>query len=271
MKIALNDILTLSAPEEYKLHLACRNNDGVQPLDEFVADPDNWLGWNQWRGRKNDWTRPRILSFMDYYPKLDAWLFGGAFDVVERHKDGYNLRPVLTFEKYVGRLVVLFHRYRGMRGRAFKLEAFMDSFTVSELLSHVYSGESFPGIEHINHNFGALESIFKAERPDWKAVLQSIKGIYVITDRSNGKQYIGSAYGEAGIWSRWACYIGTMHGWNDALMGLVETKGPKYARENFWFAVLEIMPKSTLDKVVLDREAHWKSVLFTRDHGYNRN
>lgn len=271
MTISLNDILAISAPERYKLHLACRNPDGVHPLDEFVGHPDNWRGWNEWRGNRDDWTRPCVLSFMEFYPKTDAWLFGGAFEVIERREDGYRLQPDPRLEKYAGRLVASFHRYRGMRGRAFKLEAYIDQFTVSELLPQVYSGESFPGLDRINHDFGTLAAIFQAERADWKAALQSMKGIYAISDRSNGKQYIGSAYGDAGIWSRWACYIGTGHGWNDELIKLVQIKGPKYARENFRFAILEVMTKSTPDDVVLEREAHWKRALLTREHGYNRN
>jgi hypothetical protein len=269
MTIALNDILKIEEPAEYKLHLACWNGES-HPLDEFVADPASWLGWNEWRGRKDDWNRPRVLSFMEFYPKIDAWLFGGAFNVIERRNDGYTLQPDPRLEKYVGRLVASFHRYQGMRGRAFRLESYIDQFTVAELLPQVYSGESFPGYERINHDFGALEAIFRAERADWKAALQSIQGIYVISDRSNGKQYIGSAYGDAGIWSRWACYLGTGHGWNDELVKLMQTKGPKYAREHFRFAILEVMIKSTPD-VILAREAHWKRALLTREHGYNKN
>ena len=271
MKIPLNDILTISTPKEYKLHLACRNPDGVHPLDEFVGHPDNWLGWNEWRGRRNDWARPRVLSFMEFYPRSDTWLFGGAFDVIERRDDGYKLRIDPRLEKYVGRLVACFHRYQGMRGRAFRLESYIEQFVVAELLPWVYSGESFPGFERINHKFGTLEAVFGAERADWKAALQSMKGVYVISDRSNGKQYIGSAYGDDGIWSRWACYVGTGHGWNDELVKLVRTKGPKYAREHFRFAILEVMLMSTPDDVVLAREAHWKRALLTREHGYNRN
>ena len=271
MTIPLNDILTISIPEEYKLHLACRNRDGLHPLDEFVGHPDNWLGWNERRGRRNDWTRPRVLSFMEFYPRSDAWLFGGAFDVIERRDDGYKLRADPRLEKYVGRLVACFHRYQGMRGRAFRLESYIEQFEVAELLPQVYSGESFPGFERINHEFGTLEAVFGAERADWKAALQNMKGVYVISDRSNGKQYIGSAHGDAGIWSRWACYVGTGHGWNDELVKLVRTKGPKYAREHFRFAILEVMLMSTLDAVVLARETHWKRALLTREHGYNRN
>lgn len=208
---------------------------------------------------------------MEFYPRSDAWLFGGAFDVIERRKNGYKLKADPRLEKYVGRLVACFHRYKGLRGRAFMLESFIEQFVVAELLPQVYSGESFPGFERINHEFGTLEAVFDAERADWKAALQSMKGVYVISDQSNGKQYIGSAYGDAGIWSRWACYMGTGHGWNDDLVQLVRTKGRKYARENFQFSILEVMLKSTPDCVVLAREAHWKQALLTRDHGYNRN
>ena len=270
MTIPLNDILAISNPDQYKLHLACWNGE-CQPLDEFVANHEKWLGWNEWRGDKNDWTRPYVLSFMRFYPKTDAWLFGGAFEVIERRKDGYKLQPDPRLEKYVGRLLMSFHRYQGMMGRAFKLENYINEFTVAELLPQVYSGESFPGLDRINHDFATLEAIFKAERTDWKAALQSVKGVYVISDRSNGKQYIGSAYVDAGIWSRWACYMGTGHGWNDELMKLVQANGPKYAREHFHFSILEVMIKSTPDQVVLDREAHWKCALLTREHGYNKN
>jgi len=270
MTIPLTDILTIPDPQEYKLHLACWNGEH-QPLDVFIADPAGWLGWNQWRGSKNDWTRPRVLSFMEFYPKADAWLFGGTFEVIDRRSDGYELKADSRFEQYIGRLVASFRRSQGMRGRAFKLESYIQQFTVAELLPQAYSGESFPGFERINHDFGSLEAVFHTERADWKAALQSIKGIYVISDRANGKQYIGSAYGDAGIWSRWSCYIGTGHGWNDELVKLVQAKGPKYAREHFRFAILEVMIKSTPDDMVLAREAHWKRALLTREHGYNKN
>jgi hypothetical protein len=272
MTIALGDILTLANPEDYKLHLACQNPEGVHPLDVFVGYPENWLGWNEWRGRRNDWTRPYVLSFMEFYSISDAWLFGGAFEVVERHEDGYKLKSDQRVEKYVGRLVASFHRYQGLRGRAFKLESFLDQFTVREILPEVYSGETFPGIEQINHGFGSLEAIFHSQRLDWKSALQSMKGVYVVSDKMNGKQYVGSAYGDGGIWSRWACYMETGHGWNDELMKLLKRRGGrKYARQQFVFAVLEAMSMTTPDSVVQEREDHWKHVLLSREHGYNKN
>lgn len=269
--IQLNDILGISDPQEYKLHLACRNRDFVHPLDEYVADPDYWLGWNEWKGKKNDWTRPYVLSFMEFYPRKDCWLFGGVFKVEGVEKGKYKLRAEPQFEKYVGRLIASFHRYQGLRGRGYWLEKFLTDFTVSEVLPSPYTGETFCGFENIDHDFSALAAIFRNERPDWKGALSNVKGVYLISDKSNGKKYVGSAYGDAGIWSRWACYAGTGHGWNDELVELLKRQGAKYARENFKFTILEVMTKSTPDDAVIAREAHWKRILLTREHGYNKN
>ena len=271
MNIRLKDTLPISEPQEYKLHLACRDKNFVQPLDEYVIDPAKWVGWNEWRGRRNDWTKPYVLSFMEFYHKTDTWLFGGAFAVLERRENGYKLCSLPSFEKYVGRLLASFHRYQGMRGRAYLLENYIDDFKVSEILPLPYTGESFRGFENIDHDFSTLEAVFRNERTDWKAALENVKGVYLITDNSNGKHYVGSAYGDAGIWSRWACYIGTGHGWNDELLKILKHKGRKYARENFHFSVLEVMAKSTPDEAVIAREGHWKRVLLSREHGYNKN
>ncbi len=271
MTILLNDILNISEPREYKLHLACQNIDFVRPLDVYVTDSADWVGWNEWRGNKNDWTKPYVLSFMEFYPKTDSWLFGGGFQVLQRRQNGYKLSLLPRFEKYVGRLIASFHRYQGMRGRAFLLENYLDQFQVAEILPLAYTGESFCGFENIDHDFNTLEAVFRNERPDWKAALENVKGVYLIADKSNGKQYVGAAYGDAGIWARWACYIGTGHGWNDELVELLNRKGRKYARANFRFSVLEIMVKSTLNDAVFARETHWKQVLQTREHGYNKN
>ncbi|MEM2111509.1 MAG: GIY-YIG nuclease family protein [Candidatus Bathyarchaeia archaeon] len=270
MTIKLNDIIRINKPEKYKLHLACWNGE-CHPLDEFVADRANWLTWNEWRGRKNDWTRPFVFSLMQFYLKPDAWLFGGIFEVLERCKDKYTLRAIEEFEKYTGRLLISFHRYQGMRGRAFNLESYLKDFTVAEIFPEVYSGESFPGFENVSHDFGTLEAVFRAHRSDWKAALENVKGVYLIADRSNGKKYVGSAYGDAGIWGRWSCYMGTGHGWNDELVALISEKDLKYAREHFRFSILEVMVKSTPDEKVLSREAHWKTVLLTKEYGYNKN
>ncbi len=271
MTIFLSDVLELENPGAYKLHLACKNKDGIEPLDEFVADPKEWLGWNEYRGRKNDWTRPYVLAFMRFYPRAEAWLFGGGFEVMDRREDGYTLRPLPVLEKYVGRLIILFHRTRGMRGRAFNLERHLEQCLVSQVLAQVYDGENFPGFEHLCHDFNTLEALFRNERPDWMASLKNVKGVYVIADKSNGKLYLGSATGDAGLWASLAWYLlGHGHGGNTELENVLQQHGPVYARVNFRFSLLEVFTSTTPDTQVLTREAHWKRALLTREFGYNR-
>jgi hypothetical protein len=208
---------------------------------------------------------------MEFYPLSDCWLFGGVFKVLERSNAKYAIEEVPAFEKYEGRLLLSFHRYQGLRGRAFKLENHIANLEVTELLPKRYSGEAFCGYENINHDFHVLEAIFRVQRPDWRAALGNLKGVYLICDKSNGRKYVGSASGGEGIWARWACYLGTGHGGNDELVSLIQEKKIDYARSNFTFSLLEIMTPTTPDEVVLRRESHWKRVLLTRTHGYNRN
>lgn len=144
-EIKLTDIIRISDPEQYKLHLACTNADGERPLDVFVADFNEWIGWNEWKGSREDWTRDYIISLVEFYPQPDAWLFGGIFKVIERYSDRYRLEEVTEFKKYIGRLLLSFHRYQGMRGRAFYLENHLDELNVREIFASPYGGEAFPG------------------------------------------------------------------------------------------------------------------------------
>ncbi|MGE7413520.1 GIY-YIG nuclease family protein [Methylobacterium tarhaniae] len=99
-----------------------------------------------------------------------------------------------------------------------------------------------------------------------------MKGVYLIVDKNTGKKYVGSAYNDVGIWSRWSVYAATGHGWNAALVNLMAERGISYARERFRMTLLETWPFRTEDKIILERESHWKEALLTRgDFGYNQN
>ena len=275
MSIPLPQIFPISEPDQYKAHLATKNESGHRPLDVFVRDRSEWGKWNAWRSHRDEFNRPRIFALIDFYPESDIWLFGGVYNVLSRseedHAHSYKVERSVIGNEYVGRLKIQFERPG--RIRAIKLNRYIDQMEVSELLRRTYSGERFSGYESICHDFSQLETIFQTEKKDWKAALQSVKGVYLITDKNNGKSYVGAAYGEHGIWSRWKNYLNTGHGWNDELTRIIDEKGIDYARENFQFTLLEYMPARTDDSTIIERESFWKRALLsqTSDFGYNRN
>ena len=142
---------------------------------------------------------------------------------------------------------------------------------VHEILHEPYSGRSFPGYENIHLSFEELETIIRNDQSDWQAALASVKGVYLIRDRNTGKQYVGAAYGDMGIWQRWNNYVHTGHGGNVELQKLVRENGIEYCRKHFQFALSEYRPAYTSDDVVRKREQWWKNVLGTRESGLNRN
>lgn len=272
-QIPLNQILPIDNQADYKIHLACWNGEN-NPLDVFVRNWDEWENWNTWRSKKDDFNRAYIFSLIDFYHEPEVWLFGGVFRVIHRGNEDYSHSYKVELEKetenLIGRLKIRLKR--PARAKSVKLENYYEKILVSEILREKYTGEEFCGYENINHDFHTLESIYKTVKPDWKTALVNIKGIYLITDKSNGKRYVGSAYGDSGIWSRWACYIGTGHGWNDELTRLIKKEGIEYARNNFRFSLLEYRSMRADDKTIIERENYWKEALLTRgDFGYNKN
>ena len=278
-KFKLNDLFHLTEDEmrKYKIHLAAYNGY-EQPLDVFARDREEWKGWNEWRGGKDQFNREFILGLIPDYHKTDKYIFGGIFKIVERLDDwnetkvGYKVELTNQFESLIGRLVVGFTRYQGMRGRAFLLESFIDSMSVSEILQNPYEGEEFPGYDNVRIDFSSLELLVQNQKTDWRVALENVKGIYLIVDKFNGKKYVGSAYGDSGIWSRWCTYINTGHGYNDELVMLIGKNGIDYARKYFQFAILELRSMKTDDDTIINRESFWKEVLLTRGNfGYNKN
>lgn len=265
----LSNIISLDALDRYKLH-AARHNGHVQPLDIFVQSKVEWQGWNEWRGTKNEFNRQFILSIMDFYPERHIWLFGGVFEVLHRFDDRYEVKLCDNGKELIGRLKV---KLEIKRGRSFLLENYYDQMEIVEVLREPYVAECFPGYENICMDFKKLKIIFEHDRLDWKSALSNTKGIYVISDKSTGKKYVGKADGESGIWSRWSAYLFGGSGGNIELVKLIEQKGMEYVQQNFQLTLIEAFSWKTPDSLINKRESFWKKALLTsRDQfGYNAN
>ena len=98
--------------------------------------------------------------------------------------------------------------------------------------------------------------------------------IYLITNKINGKQYVGSANGENGmLLQRWTNYIKDGHGGNKQLVDIVnnQDQGFEYVKKNFQYSILENYNARVDKNTILERESWWKETLGTRKFGYNDN
>lgn len=270
MSIKLKNIWPIENVGDYKVHFG-RYNGVNEPLDEWLDDRYNWVYWQEYRPKNNMFNRDFIFSLMKFYIEEDVWLFGGIFRVLADHGHGNGYEVELTDHgaDFIGRLKI-FRYHRKMSTRV-NLENHYDDFEVAEILREPYSGRIFPGYENIDLPFMELATLIRNDKPDWKSALENVKGIYLITDTSTGKRYVGKASGGQGIWSRWGGYVSSGHGWNKKLQKLVGDK-LDYARENFKFTLLEYRPAPTPDEIIDKREGYWKEVLLTRGkYGLNQN
>ena len=119
-------------------------------------------------------------------------------------------------------------------------------------------------------NFGELKEIIKNQYSDWKKMLSATKGVYLINDTKTGKLYVGSAYGEDGIWGRWSKYVSTNgHGNNKTLKELIANDSNH--GQNFQFSILMLLPKTITADEAIKKERLFKNKLGTNSFGLNNN
>ncbi|MBD5240013.1 MAG: GIY-YIG nuclease family protein [Bacteroidales bacterium] len=116
-------------------------------------------------------------------------------------------------------------------------------------------------------SFDQLRAVINSNNDNpWHTALRSVNCIYLISDVENGRHYVGSTYGENGIWGRWESYVKTGgHGDN------VELK--MYSAQNFQWSILEVLPINITADQAVDRENLYKQKLMSRHKvtGYNQN
>ena len=129
----------------------------------------------------------------------------------------------------------------------------------------------FSGYENLLLTYSELKEIVENEAiyEAWHTALNSISAIYLIVDRLTGKQYVGSAYGKGGLFSRWLCYVQTYHGNNREIKELICGYPERY--EHFQFSILQILPKTVTDEEVIQVESLFKKKLMTLEFGMNAN
>lgn len=266
--ILLNDILKLDNLDNIKIRFNLMMKGNWNPVLFFKnADNKTLLEGQYWNYKKKSYKTGQVtIGFLKLNDE-NLWLL---FHVGKITKDlnklngiGYEYQVLPEYKIYFGRLIIRFkNKAQNMVRMATKV---MQDCEVVQILPDTYDNDIFPGYDKVKLTWAELKRVIIKE--SWKTALQNQKGVYLITDSSNGKMYIGSAYGEQMILGRWESYIKNGHGGNAELKSI----GKEYIKKHFEYSILDIFKSTTDDHVILERESWWKSVLRTREFGYNKN
>jgi len=240
------------------------------PIELFKnGDISTMLEGQYWNYNKNkSYKAGQItIGLVKIKPNDDFWLL---FHIGQVTRDlnklngvGYEYQDLPDYQKYVGRLVIKFKNKAQTMIR--NAESVFDDCYISQILSDTFDNDLFPGYEKVNISWDEMNRVL--EKDNWKTALQNQKGVYLLTDTSNGKMYVGSAYGENMILGRWRAYVKSGNGGNVGLKQLTFD----HIKQNFKYSILDIYKSTTDDQIIINRESWWKEVLQSRQFGYNEN
>jgi GIY-YIG catalytic domain len=268
--IKLNDILRLENLKNVKIRFNLMFRQNWNPIEIFKnGDISTMLEGQYWNYNKNKSYKAGQITvgLVKIKPIEDFWLL---FHIGRVTKDlnklngvGYDYEDLPEYEKYVGRLIVKF------KNKAQKMirnaEPVIDDCYVSQILPDTFDNDLFPGYDKISVSWDELRRVI--EKDNWKTALQNQKGVYLMTDISNGKKYIGAADGENMILGRWRAYVKNGHGGNVGLKALTFD----HIKKSFTYSILDIYKSTTDDQIIIERENWWKEILQSRKFGYNEN
>ncbi|MBI5499776.1 MAG: GIY-YIG nuclease family protein [Deltaproteobacteria bacterium] len=270
--LSLLELLTAKGfdlpPKRCKVHFATTGSSGAGPFEAYLAG--TFKSWQEDQSHRN-FKREFVVSLIQLHRA--RWLFAGVWRVLGVEPNGrggftYRTEAVEQFNPLVGRVIVTFEKkFRQSYPYA---ETCLDKLQVTELRPEKMSVREFPGFDSVSVSFDELSLIVRDGVPSWKSVLSSFGGIYLIVDSSTGKQYVGQAPGQGGIWQRWSAYAETGHGGNVELRDLLRDNGKEHARR-FRFVLLEVADRRAATEYMVAREKYWKDSLLTREFGLNRN
>lgn len=250
----------------------------------FKEDETEWEQINAWKTKhpnNNLNHADYLLAFAQYYPYgPEYFIFGGLYKIKKIEPEvfdevGYELTLMDDYKEYRKRLIVKLKKPigRDLYNRLYKNIQDTLEPEVYEIAPNTKLGH-FPGYQNVTLSHPQMQQIISRNEPSWKQALMNVKGVYVITDLSNGKLYIGSASGNTdGIWQRWSDYanIENLTGGNKLLNEIKLDKGKDYIINNFQYSILEIFDTKTKADTIINRENYWKNVFCTRKYGMNYN
>lgn len=268
--IKLNDLLQFDNLTNVKIRFNLMFDQNWNPIELFKnGDMPKMLAGHYWNyNKKKSFQQGQItIGFVKIKRNEDNWLLFHIGRITQdlniQNGVGYEYETLVQHEKYFGRLIINFKN--SSQNMVRKAESVIDKCEVVQILPDVFDNDIFPGYDKVNISWGELSRII--QKDSWKTALRNQKGVYLITDTSNGKMYVGKASGEEMILNRWKAYVENQHGNNKELKAL----DIEHIKQHFRYSILDIFKSTTDDQIIFERESWWKEVLLSRQFGYNAN
>ncbi len=245
-----------------------RHKDGRQDLyNLYKTEKDKFLAYQNSQSKDVFNGVDFIVSFIGEEGNLSRFI--GVYQITNREKFAddcfeYKMREVIgQFDDLKERVIILWKNARAWH------QWINNNMEVIEIHPGLHYKQFTDYFDFIL-NFDELKEIVKNQYSDWKKVLSITKGIYLISDTKTGKLYVGSAYGENGIWGRWSNYALTNgHGNNKLLKELIDFD-PTYGN-HFQFSILMLLPRTITADEAIKKERLFKNKLGTNSFGLNNN
>lgn len=274
-KILIDDLLHIPPEIAGGVKVKFNQHNGYNdPMELYLQEPDTvntqWLFWRTKQRYFNVGQIAICLLKLSY----DTWLLTTIKRVTKELGvyDGINYEgeELEEYRQYYGRVIIKYHKTAQTQGMFYS--TVQKDLEVLQLLPAAFDGEEFPGYDNVRLSYLQLATIIQRRKQSWVAALENQKAVYLITDTSNGKLYVGSATSDKGmLLARWSSYVENGHGSNKELIALVREKGLEYVQQHFQYSILENYNARIDDHVVLKRESWWKETLQSRKFGYNDN
>jgi hypothetical protein len=240
---------------------------GKSPYGLWVAADGRFDLYQRIQGKERFKDATWIVSFLA--TPLDETLFAGVYrvqgvgivpsgtiDPLGGHGVGglffYDLVSEQALREYAGRIVIDW----GPAFRAWVQRADRQDKPILEIRRTAIE-PPFPGFTTFSLPIRELSSVPSS----WRGALAAVGGVYLLVCRVTGKQYVGSAYGAGGFWSRWESYFRTGHGGNE---GMKLATGHDYQ-----VSILEFTSSSLSREEIIRMEERWKEKLLSRTFGFN--